>query len=557
MGRLPRLWGDNLLTVNPMPFAPIFALSIPAIALVLLVVLGAIPRTRSITRFILPATATLSLLGVLATRLEPLEAIVLSRWSPEVLLGVSPILRTDPQVWPLALATAASVTGASLVQLSRRPRPPFTLEIALLGILTAVLASLWGNNPLAVLLAWGWSDMMWVLGVVAAGGPSQRLAWGAGANLLATALLWAATLAIGARGSLVSSELASLEGPGRSLLLVACLLRIGLYPLHLAISTEGAWDLPAAAPLLLGPVMGWGMLSRVAAAGEVGLLTGAPWLMGMGLAAFVAGAFLAWACPRPREGVPWIGLAANGLLLWGGLSTHGEGGTAIVLGATAWTLGVSLLVLSRGWRRTAWWWAVPPLIGGWALLGGPLTPAALALSYVAASAASAVGRGTVLFVGTTLLTGAMARRIFRSAPEEAEEPLRIAARAVGMALPAMLLLLVGVLPSFFLPRGVAIPWWGHFSGRGLIGWGVWLVAVGGGVALARTEGRFRRRLMPILRPLADLVDLEWAYSLVVGGLRRAVRFLKTTAELVEGAGAVFWALVLFLLLVSLVIQRGG
>jgi len=539
-----------------MPFAPIFALAVPTIALVLLVALGAIPRTRPAARFILPAAAALSLLGVLATRLEPVEAVVLSRWSPEVLLGVSPILRADPRVWPIAVAVAASVVGASLVQLSRRPRPPFALEVAVLGILAAVLGSLWGGNPLAVLLAWGGFDLMWVLGVVAAGGPSRRLAWGAGANLLATVVLWMAVLAVGARGSLVSWELASLEGPGRNLLLIACLLRLGLYPLHLAVSTEGAWGLPAAAPLLLGPVMGWGMLLRVAVADEAGLLAEAPWLMGMGLAAFVVGAFLAWARPRPREGVPWIGLAANGLLLWGGLVAEEQGSAAIILGATAWAVSITLVVLGQGWRRSTWWWGVPPLIGGWALLGGPLTPTAIALSGVAASAASDVVKGVLFFLGTGFLTAALVRRIFRPAPGEAEEPLAIAARAVGMGLPAVVLLLVGVLPFLFLPEGPTVSWWEGLSGPALVGWGVWLVAVVGGVALARVEGRFRPRLLSSLRPLIDLIDLRWAYNLVMGGLRRAVQFFQATAELVEGAGAVFWALVLFLLLVSLVIQRG-
>ena len=540
-----------------MPFAPIFALAVPTIALVLLGILGAVPRTRPGARFILPAAATLSLLGVLASRMEPVEAVLLTRWSPEVLLGVSPILRADPLVWPLTVAVAAAVAGASLVQLSRRPRSPFALEIAVLGVLAAVLGSLWGDNPLAVLLAWGGFDLMWVLGAVAAGGPSRRMAWGAGANLLATVLLWAAVLAMGARGSLASWELISLEGPGRSLLLAAGLLRLGLYPLHLAVSTEGAWGLPAAAPLLLGPVLGWGVLLRAEVVGGVGLLAGAPWLMGMGMASFVAGAFLAWAHPRPQEGIPWLGMAANGLFLWGGLVAGEGGGAVLVLGATAWVLGVLLVVLGRGWRRSAWWWAVPPLIGGWALLGGPLTPAAAALSGVAASSASGVEKGVVLFFGAALLTAALVRRILRPFVEVEEEPLAIAARAVGMGLPALLLLVVGVAPFLFFPEGTALSGWGGFSGSALAGWGIWLAAVVAGVALTRVEDRFRSRLLPALRPFVDLVDLHWAYDLVAGGLRRAVRFFRATAELVEGAGAVFWALVLFLILLALVIQRGG
>lgn len=540
-----------------MPFAPIFALAVPTIALVLLGILGAVPRTRPGARFILPAAATLSLLGVLSSRMEPVKAVVLSRWSPEVLLGVSPIIRADPRMWPLAVAVAAAVAGASLVQLSRRPRPPFALEIAVLGIMAAVLGSLWGDNPLAVLLAWGGFDLMWVLGVVSAGRLSRRLAWGAGANLLATVLLWAAVLAMGARGSLASWELISLEEPAQHLLLAAGLLRMGLYPLHLAVFTESAWGLPVAAPLLLGPVLGWGVLLRVEIVGGVGLLAGAPWLIGVGMASFVVGAFLAWAHSKPQKEVPWLGMAANGLFLWGGLVAGEGGGAVLVLGATAWVLGVLLVVLGRGGQRSAWWWAMPPLIGGWALLGGPLTPAVAALSGVAASSAPEIGKGVVLFLGTVLLTAALVRRVLRPFVEVEEEPLAIAARAVGTGLPALLLLVVGMVPFSFLPEGTALSWWGGFSGSALTGWGIWLAAVVAGVALTRVEDRFRPRLLPALRPFVDLVDLHWAYDLVAGGLRRAVGFFQATAELVEGAGAVFWALVLFLILLALAIQRGG
>ncbi|HHS97753.1 MAG TPA: hypothetical protein ENK08_07625, partial [Chloroflexi bacterium] len=457
-----------------MPFAPIFALSAPTIALVLLVVLGAIPRTRPVARFLLPAAAVLSLLGVLAARMEPAEEVLLSRWSPEILLEISPILRADPTVWPMAVAAAASVVAAGLVQLSRRSRSPFALEVAILGILAVVLGGLWSDNPLATLLAWGGFDLMWVLGVVAAGGPSRRLAWGAGANLLATALLWTATLAIGAKGSLASWELASLDGPGRSLLLFASLLRLGLYPLHLVVLTEGAWALPAAAPLLLGPVLGWRMLIRAVSIEGGASLTGTPWLVPAGVTALLVGAFIAWAHPRPQEGVPWLGMAANGLILWGGLAAGEQSGGVIALGATAWALGVTLVLLGRGWRRGAWWWILPPAMGGWALLGGPLTPAAAALSDAVASAVSGVGNGLLFFVGVGLLTAALARRVFRPAAEEVEEPLAVAARAAGLGLPATLVLVAGVLPPSLLVGDSLPPWWRGLDGRALAGWELWL-----------------------------------------------------------------------------------
>jgi len=539
-----------------MTFAPTFALAVPAAALVALIALGVVPRARPYTRFLVPAVAMLSLLGVLAARLEPAESVLLARWSPEVLFGVSPLLRADPLTWPLAVGLAVAVTGAGLAQLARRARSPFTLEMAALGVLVAGLGSLWGDNPLTVLLFWGVFDLMWALGTAAGGGRARRLAWGVSAGLVATAVLWAGTVAIGTKGSLASWDLVSLSDPGRTLLLVACVLRLSLYPVHLALSPEAVVGVPVAAPLLLGPVLGWGLLLRVMSAAEGGVMVDAPWMLWAGLAALVAGAVLAWARSRPQEVLPWAAMAANGALVWG-VAAGGEAAVAAA-GAAAWVMGTTLVALGRGWERKAPWWGLPSLLGGLALLGVPpnLSRGALAAVLLDLSSPLDVGKGLLFLVGEGLLVAALARRVLRPAVWEGRaEPLEVAARAAGEGLPAAFLLVGGLVPTLLVPASGLLSWRALFSAATLWGWGGWLLAWVGGGALYWMEGRFRDRLTAPLALLSDVIGLEWAYDLLLGGLGRASRFFQAMAELIEGAGAVFWALALFLLILLFLIQR--
>jgi hypothetical protein len=80
-------------------------------------------------------------------------------------------------------------------------------------------------------------------------------------------------------------------------------------------------------------------------------------------------------------------------------------------------------------------------------------------------------------------------------------------------------------------------------------WAVWPLATGLGVVLFWQDARLRPHIQTTLGILHDLASLDWLINPLLGGLGRVTRFLQATAELMEGAGAVLWALSVFLLFV--------
>ena len=129
----------------------------------------------------------------------------------------------------------------------------------------------------------------------------------------------------------------------------------------------------------------------------------------------------------------------------------------------------------------------------------------------------------------------------------------MAARGAGVALPTLLLLVGGVWPALLVPsaRGLS----GLLARPGLVGWGLWAVGVGMGGALAWWERGFRRRVEPVLGLLHDILRLEWVIRLVLDSLARASAFLGAVADVVEGPGAILWALAIFLLFLLVVVGR--
>jgi len=538
-----------------MPFAPVFSVVVPLAGLLILLVAASIPYLRPYRRYIPPAAAVLSFIGVCFVPLEFSQVALLYRWQPSILFGAFPAFLAEPSVWLLALAFAAAVASGTLAQLGRAAEPRFSLGISSLGALAAVLAGLWGENLLVVLMSWAWFDLAWGLGAVAEGLSARRVVLGAGLNGLGTMFLWAGALVVEGGGGGLSWSLMSPAGVGADLLLLAGLLRLGVYPLQLALPAEDRQRLPGAATLLLGAMLGWGLLVRLTGSG-VDTFLARPWLEVLAVATFVGGGGLAWTCAGRGGGWPWVSLASLGGVLWAGSRAGDCAPAVLVAGGAAWALGVTLLYLDRGLDRGALWWSVPSLLGGMALLGMPLTlglvPSALLVGSLVRP--FAVGRVLLFLIGQGLLAAAVARRVLRPAPaEEPPGPLFAAARAAALILPA-LLLLAGVYPPLLVRCEGSRSLMGLLASAGF-GWGLWVVgAAAGGVLFWRGQ-RFRRRSRPLLDLLHDLLRLEWVVRLLLGSLARAVGFLGTVADVLEGPGAILWALAVFFLVLLVAVGR--
>lgn len=540
-----------------MPFASIFSIAAPLTGLVALLVVVRVPRLRPYGRFAVPAAAGLSLIGVLFAPLEPTRVLILARWQPSVFFGAFPALLAGPGVWPLALAFSCAVVASALVQVGRVAEPRFTLDISMLGMLAAGLAGLWGENLLMLLAAWASFDLAWGLGGLATGLAAPKVTMGAAVNGLASVALWAGALAVEGGGGL-SWRLMDPSGLGCNLLMVAALLRLGVYPLHLTLSAEEGQRLPGALPQLLGPILGWGLLVRLAAGGCAALAAGG-WWEGLAAVTYVGGGLLAWTRAGRGKGWPWMSLAAVGAVLWAA-QRAGEAAAPVVLaiGGAAWVLGITLMYLGRGYDRAAPWWSVASAVGGLALLGAVPTLGVVPAAFLAGSlvAPFSVWRSLVFLLGQGLLSAAVARRVLRAAPaEESAGPLHVAARGAGLALPAALLVVGGIHPALLLPVAEGLSLVQLLTRPGIVAWGLWLAGVAAGGALFWVGPRFRRRLGVVPGLVHDFLRLEWALRLVLDGLASVSTFLGAVADVAEGPGAILWALATFFLVIVALMGR--
>ncbi len=518
--------------IPPMPFAPIFALTAPLGGLLVLLTVAYIPRLKPYGRYVVPLGAGLSLLGVLFAPLELQRPFLLSRWQPLPLFGTFPALLADRPVWPLALAWVGAVAGSALVQMSRPQLLRLSVGGAVLGMLTFGLGALWGENVLTVLLAWAGFDLTWGIGMAVAGLPPERAVWGTGAGMAATVLLWIGALTLEQFGCGLSWPGMMPAGWGGMVLLLAALLRLGVYPFHLVLPAEMRRGRPLAVALLLEPLLAWGLLARMSA--QAGLeIPSSPWLEVVAAATFLVGSFLAWATADADRRTLWIGMAAAGGVLWAGLRSPNPA-AAWIAGGAAWALGLTLLYLGRGWARRFSVETVAPGIGGLAVLAALL---------VSGGGTFSAPIGVVVFwIGQALLTAAVAKDFLRPLTVgERLGPLPTVACAAGLVVPVIALVLSWGAAPKVAPTG--------------LGWAVWGTGLLAGGALSWAEKRWALPGRRVVATLSESLRGEWAGHLLVRSLGRLTDFLDAVADVAEGPGAVLWALATFLLILVMVVGR--
>ncbi|MCX7855053.1 MAG: hypothetical protein N2556_03600 [Anaerolineae bacterium] len=517
-----------------MPFAPILALTAPLGGLLILLIVSSIHPLRPYRRYVVPLGAGLSFLGVLFAPWEDPRPFLLSLWQPLSLFGTFPVLLADRAVWPLALAWAGAVAGSALVQMGRPQIVRSAIGAAVLAMLAFGLGALWGENLLTVLLAWAGFDLAWGIGMASAGLPGERVAWGVGGGVVATALLWMGALSLEKAGSGLSWSLMTPNGWGGVFLLLAALVRLGVYPFHFTVPAEMRRGRPLTVALLLEPLLAWGLLTRMSWQAGISVPGGGV-LEALAAATFVVGGFLAWAVTDPDQRAIWIGMAAAGSVFWAGLHAGHAANAAWAAGGTAWTLGLTLLYLGRGRERTTPVWTAASVLGGLALLAAPL-----ALGGILSP--PDVPMAILFPLGQALLTAAVAKEIMRQpAQEEPVGLLPVVAQFAGLAIPAFAL----VLAWGVAPKVASTP----------AGWGAWVAGMllgGGLLALELLRPWTRRRS---LQAIAEALRPEWAGRLLLNSLGRLTGFLDTVADVAEGPGAVLWALATFLLILVVVTRR--
>jgi len=545
-------------------------------------------RVRLYARTIALVAAGITVILILSLgRTDPVR-VNLSLWQPSLLFGAALALRTDVFMQPLALALALATCSVFLVNLGRSGEslpleagsPPELrltersswLMAVLLALLSAGLAALWAANLLTMIISWTIYDLLSAAGHMAIGGSRSKAVRGLIFGGVATLLLWSGALL---SESGVGSEqwtLVTLGNTQLALWILAGVLRLWLYPFHLPASgdSQGGASFygatPLATPLLLDPILGWGLWFRLASAsgGAIPVGAGSPgggWVSSIAAITLALGGFLAWSCKSPRHSLPWIGMGVMGSVLLAAVLAGEDAAAIIAAGGVVWLLGVTVLslmpFLNAGLRQDAPWWGIPSVLAALALVGAPLTLGFVieAILMGALTGGGHPGWGVAFFVGHLFLIPALARWLLSPAPfSPPGQRWRLVVGGIGLGLPALLLIVAGLYPPIFVD-GASFLLLGTLLARpGLMGWLLWVLPLAGGGVLIWQEENLRPTIELWLSAAHDLLRLEWLYELLVGALERGLGVLRVADEIVGGAGALLWSWVLFL--VFLLIWRG-
>jgi formate hydrogenlyase subunit 3/multisubunit Na+/H+ antiporter MnhD subunit len=534
-----------------MPLLPVLAITLPLLGAGGTLVLSPLPRVRPYTRYITLMAVSLTTILLLAFGWMEAVAFVPSLWQPSLLFGATLALQSDATVQPLAVALALVTCSAVLVELSRTEKPNPRLMATLQALLAAGFVALWAANLLTMAVSWAIYDLLQAAGNAAIGGSARTAVRSLIFGNLATLLLWGGALLSGGGAGSQPWSLMTPSGAQLTLWALAGMLRLWVYPFHLFASGDLGVVSPLAAPLSLGPVVGWGLWLRLLLANS-GSMPDDTWVPILAAVTLAMGGFLAWSCESLRRMSSWVGMGATGaLLLAAGLA--GENASAVIVaGSVAWALGVGVMFLSDGLQRDAPWWTIPALVGALTLLGLPLT-----LGFVSEATLVGgltkwghLGLGSAFFVGNVFLVPSLVRGLLASPSSPLPDRRWLAvARGLGLGLPMLVLVVAGLHPSL-LVGGVQVPALGALLAMpGLMGWLLWAVSLAVGGVLAWQEGAIRPRVGLLLAAVHDLLRLEWLYAAVVGALDRGLGVLRAADEVVGGGGALLWSWLLFLLLI--------
>ncbi|MDY7078055.1 MAG: hypothetical protein SXV54_14155 [Chloroflexota bacterium] len=532
--------------------------------------LSLVPRVRPYSRYVALTAAVVTTILLLASRwMEPVVAVP-SLWQPSLLFGATLTLQVDAATQPLTFALALVTCAAILVELAcvkQKPRPQ--LVAALLALLPAGLMVFWSANILTLVISWAIYDLIQAIAHSAADGSARTAIRDLILGNLATLFLWVGALLSGGGADSEPWSLLTLSGVQLTLWIVAGILRLGIYPFHLPSPHDLVSASPFAAPLLLGPILGWGLWLRLITA-HGGLFPGGTWVLTLAAVTMVLGGLLAWSCESPRRTLTWIGMGANGAVLLAAGVAGENGAVVIAAGSVAWVLGMTLLFLTGGLsddrQQKAFWYHIPSLVGALALLGVPFTlgfvTEATLLGGIAQEGHVEWGNPVVwgTIFGNLFLVPSLVRWLLPSSNQrtslQVDQPITaptlrgpLVARAIGLGSPALLLIVAGLYPPLLIvtdgdpvPSLVSL-----FTMPGSVGWLAWVLSLACGGLLAWQGDFLRSKIALLLNTTHDLLRLEWLYDALSGALDRGLGVFRVADEIVGGAGAMLWSWLLFLL----------
>ncbi|MEP7356407.1 MAG: hypothetical protein ABI847_04160 [Anaerolineales bacterium] len=529
------------------PLIPLLLLLAGALALLL----GLLPRFRH-TGPIAVAAALAALATLLWMALGLPVSATLSNWLPAELFRTGLALNVDGLAWLFALAVLAATIAALVTGLARPGGRRVGNRVAILLLTLTALMSIFSENVLTRVVAWALLDIIYFLSLLwLAEGESLEpqavlnLTFNAAGTLCAVA----AAVLISRTSATLSLRDAALTPQSTVLMTLAAIFRLGLFPLHLALPTEVTLRQGVGTLIRLIPAaVALETLSRLALFGFSETVR--PWLAVFALAALVVGAFQLWNSADPRHGLIYLVIAQSGVAVLAGLWGGAQGALALTVTTLTLIMGGALIYLSSGHDEQRPWPTALPLVGVAAIGGLPLTVGFLGVGHLYASLIAAGGwywlALAVIVLAQSVLVAGLLYAVFWPGVSLEAEPVTFAAYFGGLSLPAMLLVLTAIFAT--LPGSIAL-----MQDLGLLGFSglgsavaalLVVISLAAGYALWRFDALIRGFAAPLTGlSLANITRLDWLYALVWNVLRSLGSLVDNVGAILEGEGAILWALV--------------
>jgi len=532
------------LRISPMsilPLLPILFLLGGALAV-------ALSRVVRLFRYdeIASAASILAMAAMMPLASDPsAHETMVSAWRPLSVFGAPVSLRLDRLDWLMGFAAVVVCTSVAMTGMVYPGRRRFGPRALALGMTGAFVAAAFSANMLTLTLSWGMFDALFAIAALLRSERAQAGRRAASAivfNVAATICLWVAALIVIENHQSQYWHLTNLPDTARDFMLLAAILRMGLYPLSQWLPAERD-DAPGRITLLyvLPPLAGLHILIRLAGLNS---LPRDPALTGLAALSLLVGGALAWWRAESRDAIPYVALSILGAVVLGGTSRQPtvDATSALAAGAISWVFAIMALSVSRGFDRRVPWWSIGHALAIAAIIGVPATLAFAVRTSLAAGVASDPDLLLLIatLVGETFTFGALIR--LASAPEQNEAPsgrvaIGIYAAAIALvALPPFLLpALARTVAPAVTPPAFEVVW----ANLGPLGIAIFLLPIV--LSIVLEWYRRTRALSPAPDP-TRLLDLDWLYDLVFRILSIVARFLREVARVIEGEGALLWAL---------------
>ncbi|MEZ4680696.1 MAG: hypothetical protein R2932_41425 [Caldilineaceae bacterium] len=450
-----------------------------------------------------------------------------------------------------------------------------------LGVLAAALLFVSSGNLLTAILTWVLLDVsillrsttrpqVAALTVPATGDPQRRAndaeGHSRGLTLIGAMLLLVALLPAGPTGPGQEFLNGSLPLESVLLLVLASLIRAGVYPFHIWLLGDNRPTISVAERLLeqmVPTLCGLWLLGWTYGLGREYILFRLD-VWALFLIALLGSALAAWTAKSQTDHHSFVLVTSAGLAALAGSFSYGEGPTAMIWPTTAFALGGALwLVGEQVWQ--GWGWAIPVSVGALTLAGVPLTP-----GFLAQPALSILwSPGTVLQLLFVLYATAQALQIaalLRSWEDvERSEVITLDAGSMSRLLGASIALGLPLAVAGFLPRTIAAmasmpnaiaPTLGDppsVVAREPAIWITLLVPLLFGFGLVWLRPKVWLVIGGLAEQLHQLIRLDWLFRLGWWILRQFTEVWGNATRVLEGAGYMGWLLV-FGLIVYLMIQ---